>query len=90
MIDLKHALIEMKQKDFRDNNGNFSVLFLTCNRDKKMGGNWIKIPNACRCGLPPHCKEHEMIGVKDMDTGKKYAIHNRLIFEFNNQPIYWV
>lgn len=90
LIELKLALREIDRKDFRDGHGDFSILFLTCNRDKKIGGEFIRLEKACSCGLPPNCKGHEMRGVKDMITGKKYAVHNRLIYEFDNKVIYWV
>lgn len=90
LIELKMAIREIDKKDFRDGNGSFSIVFLTCNRDKKTGGEFIELIDACSCGLPPNCKGHEMRGIKDMHTGKKYAIHNRLIYQFNNMEIYWV
>lgn len=90
MIDLKQALKEMKQKDYRDNNGSFAIVFLTCNRHLKTGGELINLKNACAMGLPPNCTDHEMRGVKDMETGKRYAVHNRLMFMYNNEEIIWV
>lgn len=90
MIELKHALREIDKMDFRDGNGNFSIVFLTCNRDKKTGGELIRLENANSCGLPPNCKGHEMRGIKDNETEKRYAVHNRLIFQFNNEEIFWI
>jgi hypothetical protein len=90
MIELKEALREIDSKDFRDNNGNFSLLFMTCDVNRNTGGELIELTNACKCGLPPGCKGHEMRGIKDMETGKPYAVHNRLIFQFNKKPIFWV
>lgn len=84
------AIREIDKKDFRDGNGTFAVLFLTCNRDKKIGGEFIELTDACSCGLPPNCKGHEMRGIKDMLTGKKYAVHNRLIYQLNYKDAYWV
>lgn len=89
-IDLKLALADMKTKDYRDGGGTFGIVFLTANRDKKTGGEIIRLTNAHQCGLPPNCKGHEMRGVKDMATGKPYAVHNRLIFEYNGEEIFWV
>jgi len=90
MIELKLALREIDKKDFRDGNGNFSIVFLTANRDKRTGGELIHLQNANRCGLPPTCKGHEMRGIKDNVTEKKYAVHNRLIFQLNNEDIFWI
>jgi hypothetical protein len=89
-IDIKSALQLIDSKDYRDGKGNFSVIFMTCHRKKKTGGELIRLDNACKCGLPPNCKGHEMRGIKDMETGKPYAVHNRLIFTLNQQEIYWV
>jgi len=90
MLDLNEALKDMKTKDYRDGGGTFSIAFITCNRDKRTGGDIISIKNAHSCGLPPKCKGHEMRGVKDMDTGKPYAVHNRLIIEYNGHEIFWI
>jgi len=91
MIALKNALTLIRKHDFRDGYGSFSIDFMKCNRDKGTGGELISLDKACSCGLPPTCKNvHEMCGIKDMETGKKYAVHNRLMFTVNGQPIYWV
>lgn len=89
MINLKDALADMKTKDYRDGGGNFSICFITCHREKKTGGDIISLNNAQQCGLPPNCKGHEMRGVRDMDTGKPYAVHNRLIVMYNGLEIFW-
>lgn len=90
MILLKDALNLIDSKDYRDGNGNFAIAFVTCDRTKKTGGEIIELINACAAGLPPNCKGHEMRGIKDMDSGKPYAVHNRLIFTVNKQEVYWV
>lgn len=90
MIELKHALRHIDRMDYRDNQGEFSILFLTCHRDKRSGGEWVRLDKACSMGLPPTCKGLEMRGIRDMETGKKYAVHNRLIFQFNEENIYWI
>ena len=90
MIDLKEALRIIREKDYRDGKGSFSLTFGTANRDEATGGELINLKKACGCGLPKNCKGHEMIGIKCMETGKPYAVHNRLIFEFNDQEIIWV
>jgi len=90
MQELKLALREIRHKDFRDNNGHFQVMFLTCNRTEQTGGELIDLPEASGCGIPPNCKDHEMIGIRCNQTGKRYAVHNRLIFQLNNQDIFWI
>lgn len=90
MIEHKAALDLIKTIGYRDNKGSFKVAFLKCNRHKKTGGQWVILDNACSCGLPPNCNGHEMVGIRDMQSGKEYAVHNRLIFELNEQEIYWV
>lgn len=90
MLELKDALRQLDRMDYRDGNGTFSIVFMTCNRDKKAGGEMIELDEANRCGLPPTCKDHEMRGVRCAETGKKYAVHNRLMFRFNGEEIFWV
>lgn len=90
MIELKQALREIDTKDYRDGNGSFCILFMTLDVNRNTGGEMIELTNACKCGLPPNCKGHDMRGIKDMETGKPYAVHNRLIFQYNKQNIYWV
>src|SRR3546814_10511171 len=89
MVELKDALKQIDEKDHRDGKGSFRILFLTCHRDKRKGGEWISLPRACSMGLPPNSKGKEMRGILCMETGHKYAVHNRLIFQFNSQDIYW-
>lgn len=90
MLELKDALRQLDRMDYRDGNGTFSIVFMTCNRDKITGGEMIELNEANRCGLPPTCKGHEMRGVRCAETGKKYAVHNRLMFRFNREEIFWV
>lgn len=90
MISLKDALTEIDKRDYRDGNGNFAITFMLLHRHKKTGGEILMLANACKCALPPNCKGHEMRGIKDMETGKPYPVHNRLMFQYNNQEIYWV
>ncbi|MBC7416642.1 MAG: hypothetical protein H7325_00620, partial [Pedobacter sp.] len=80
---------EIDKKDYRDGNGCFSILFMTLDTNRNTGGELIELRNAAKCALPPNCKAHEMRGIKDLDTGKPYPVHNRLIFKFDNKPIYW-
>lgn len=90
MISLKDALQYIKKRDYRDGNGNFSAAFMLCNRHKQTGGEILVLENACACPIPPTCNGHAMVGIKDMETGKPYAVHNYLLFQLNGQEIYWV
>jgi hypothetical protein len=90
VISYKDALRLINKHDYRDGHGTFKVVFLTCHRDKEEGGELIVLEKACAMGLPPNCKGHEMCGIKCMETGKKYAVHNRLLFSINDEEIYWV
>lgn len=90
MIEFKEALREIDKKDFRDNNGTFQLTFMTCDTHRNTGGEIISIAKACKCGLPPNCKNQEMRGIKNMDTAKPYAVHNALIFKINQQNIFWI
>lgn len=63
-----------------------SLVYLKCNRTKKTGGDWVKLENVQKCGLPFHCKDHEMRGFKDA-TGKVTPVHLRLIYEINNMQV---
>ena len=89
-ISITDAIRHIDARDYRDGNGTFSIQFMTCHRTKKEGGEILSFNSACKCGLPPSCKGQEMRGIKDMETGKPYAIHNRLIFTINGKEIYWV
>lgn len=89
MIWLKDALSAIRKKDYRDGNGTFKIGFLKCNRYEATGGELVILENACSMGLPPNCKPYAMVGIRCMDTGKPYAVHNYLIFQFNDQEIYW-
>lgn len=90
MIELKAVLADIKTKDYRDTSETFAMKFVTCHRDKRTGGEIISLQKANSAGLPPNCKGHEMRGLRDTETGKHYAVHNRLIIEYNGQETYWV
>jgi hypothetical protein len=62
-------------------------VFMKCNRDKRTGGQLVKVEHAKKCGLPYHCADHEMRGIVDQ-YGNKTAVHLRLIFEFNGLTVY--
>lgn len=89
-ISQREAVDTIRAHDYRDGRGTVKVQFMTCHRAKKKGGEIITIENACGCGLPPYCKPYYMVGIKDMDTGKPYAVHVPLIFTVNQKEIYWV
>jgi hypothetical protein len=47
----------------------------------------VTVEDVAKCGLPYHCADHEMRGIIDQ-TGKKTAVHLRLVFEINGQQVY--
>jgi hypothetical protein len=63
-----------------------SLVYLRCNRTKRTGGDWVRLENIQKCGLPYHCKDHEMRGFKDA-TGKVTPVHLRLIYEYNGMQV---
>ena len=90
MISQAAAVEHIKQHDYRDGKGTFAIQFMTCDRTKKEGGEILTIEKACGCGVPPYCKPYYMRGIKDMDTGKKYAVHVPLIFTLDGKDIFWI
>jgi len=90
MLDYNAALKLIKSKDFRDRKGDFSAVFLSADRTRNTGGDLVCLEHACGCGLPRSCQDQEMIGIMDMDTGRRYPVHTRLIFQIDKQEIYWV
>lgn len=89
-INLSEGLRLIRERDYRDGKGSFSATFMLCHRHKQTGGELIELTNACCCGLPPNCNGHEMVGIKDMETGKPYPVHNRLLFVIEGKEVYWV
>ncbi|WP_374949626.1 hypothetical protein [Mucilaginibacter sp.] len=67
--------------------GAFSMVYLSCHRSKKTGGDWITVENVTKCGLPYSCKDHEMIGYRE-ESGKITAVHLRLVFQINGMQVY--
>lgn len=88
-ILLKDVIRDIDRKDHRDGNGTFSITFMTCHVTKTTGGEFISLEKAGKTGLPPNCKNHEMRSIIDLQTHKKYAVHNRLIFKYNEQEVIW-
>lgn len=67
-----------------------SIEVISANREKKVAGTLLRFDKAAKCGLPYSCKDNEMIGVIDLETRKKTAIHWRLLLSINNQEVFWV
>lgn len=67
----------------------FSITFMTCNRETKKGGQIITIARAQKTGLKNAPGNKFLIGIYCHDTGKRYPVHERLIFKLNGQEIYW-
>lgn len=89
MISLPEVLRKIEEKNHLNVKVVFSLTFLKANRDEKTGGQFVMLEKASSCGLPPNCRSYEMRGVKCLETGKRYAVHNRLMFQYNQQEIYW-
>ena len=90
MISQPDAVKHIRRHDYRDGNGAFKAQFMLCDRTKKEGGEILTIENACGCGIPPTCKAYYMVGIKDMDNGKKYAVHVPLLFTLDGKEVFWV
>jgi hypothetical protein len=86
-IHYPELLKQLEQHDHERSDSTFSMVYLDCNRTKRTGGNWVRIDQARKCGLPYHCADHEMRGIVD-ENGKRTAVHLRLIFEFNGNTVY--
>jgi len=79
----------IKLLDAADHKGRVTIeklVYLSCNRTKKTGGEYVTLYNVQKCGLPFHCNDHEMRGFKDQ-TGKIDAVHLRLIYQINDQRV---
>lgn len=90
MIELKEAIRKIDNMDFRDTRESFSIEFMLLNRDKKTGGEMRHLHSANKCGVPPNCEKHRIRGIIDNETGKRYPVHDHLIFRFNDEDIYWI
>jgi hypothetical protein len=77
---------EIDQADHKGSTVIKKLVYMDCNRTKKTGGNFVTLENVQKCGLPFHCKDHEMRGFKDA-TGKVIPVHLRLIYEFNGMTV---
>lgn len=67
----------------------FSLVFVDCNRAKQTGGRLMVIEVGKKCGLPYHCADYEMRGIKNMESGKISAFHLRLTLQINGLNVYW-
>src|SRR3546814_20775799 len=74
MVELKDALKEIDEKHHRDGKGSFRILFLTCHRDKRTGGEWISVPRACSMGLLPNSKVKEMRKRTGAVSGERVSV----------------
>lgn len=66
----------------------FDIKFVTCNQEKKTGGDFMEMKKVVKTGLPYNCSDKFMFGIKVPESGAKpIAIHGRLITRINDQPI---
>lgn len=79
----------MDEADHEKGKATFHIKYYDCNRTKGTGGRLIEVAQAKKCGLPYHCNDHEMRGLQNLESGKKTAVHLRLIEEFNGLKVYW-
>lgn len=66
----------------------FAIEFVTCDENKKAGGEIVKVDKAFICGLPYESKQR--IGIKTM--GNNYhpmAVHQRLILSVNGDKVWY-
>lgn len=87
-IHISDALKEIDRCPFEFGADTFEIRFLKCNRSKKTGGQWVHLKKAQKTGLPYSCKDHDMKGIKDLESGRIIGVHNQLIFELNGMEIY--
>ncbi|MBC8053746.1 MAG: hypothetical protein H7Y13_11845 [Sphingobacteriaceae bacterium] len=89
MLSLKQGLEILNEAVFGESPKTFSIEFGTCNRDKKSGGDILNIAKAQKHGLKAQSGYKYMLGIYDHETGRRIAVHERLIFKINGQEIYW-
>lgn len=89
MIALEIALNEMKSAELGKSQKSFAITFLNCHRTKKTGGEMITIIQAQKHGLKNAPGYRHMVGILDVNFGKRMAVHERLIFKFNGQEVFW-
>lgn len=89
MFALQTVLNTMQEAYMGQSDKCFSIAFLKCDRNKKTGGELVTIARAQKHGLKAFHGYKRMIGIFDHDTGRRAAVHERLIFKFNGQEVYW-
>ena len=66
----------------------FDIRVMTCNREKKTGGEFLEMKGVVKTGLPFNCSDKFMFGIKVPESGAKpIAVHGRLITKINEQTI---
>jgi len=88
---LKDALQMMEESDgITGDRQTFDVEFITCNREKKTGGEIIRLKGVRKVGSRFHQKKLQMINVQAPGSSyHPFPIHIRLILRVNNEKIYW-
>lgn len=78
----------MRDATLGESQKTFSITFLKCNRDKKTGGELISLVKAQKHGLKAQPGYKYMVGIYDPETGRRMAVHEKLIFKFNGQEVF--
>lgn len=75
----------MDQRDDKRERVPFSITFFTHGKRVER----IKLDKAVRCGLPKHLRgKDNLIGIRvPINSTHPYAVHQRLITEFNGQDV---
>lgn len=89
MISLEVARELLNEAEYGKSQKCVAITFLSCNRDKKTGGEMITIASAQKHGLRNHPGYRHMFGIYDLTTGKRHAVHERLTFKINGQEVFW-
>lgn len=85
---LGKALELMDQVDGRGAAIPFSISWVTCDRNRKTGGEIKRLDKAVRCGAQHHLQRNRQIAVRRADgKGHPYPVHLRLILRVNNEPV---
>ncbi|WP_460894868.1 hypothetical protein [Rufibacter soli] len=84
----------MERTDEHGNPVPFSLIFCTCNREKKTGGEVIELPKAVLLRKKGSKAPNLGTGypsrlILDLNTDRKYQVHIRLIDQFNGTPVVW-
>ncbi|MFD2961378.1 MULTISPECIES: hypothetical protein [Olivibacter] len=87
-IHLSEVYKEMDNCRYLSSKKTFSIKYLTADVTRETGGKWVFVERAQICGLPYNVKDNDMRGLVDLSTGIKTAIHNQLIYEFNQKKVF--